>query len=152
MNLFSQTSEYALRAVVALAADPLAARTAQQLTRSTKAPPGYLAKVLQALARAGIVRSQRGLHGGFQLSIDPEELSILDVINAVDPIKRINGCPLDLPSHRSRLCPLHKRLDDAIAYLESAFAQTSLADVLREPTTSKPLCDRYIQLTHTTTA
>ena len=152
MNLFSQTAEYALRAVVALAADPPAAKTVQQLTRSTKAPPGYLAKVLQALARAGIVRSQRGLHGGFQLAADPEVLSILDVINAVDPIKRIKGCPLDLPSHRTRLCPLHKRLDEAIASVERAFAQTTLAEVLREPTTSKPLCDRYVQLTGATTA
>jgi Rrf2 family transcriptional regulator, nitric oxide-sensitive transcriptional repressor len=48
---------------------------------------------------------------------------------------------LGLKSHGVRLCPLHKRLDDALAMVENAFARTTLAEVLAEPTTSVPLCE-----------
>lgn len=145
--IFSQTMEYALRAVVALAAEPGTAKTVQELTPITKAPPGYLAKVLQTLARAGIVRSQRGPHGGFRLAARPDRLSILEVVNAVDPIRRITTCPLDLPGHRGKLCPLHRRLDEALASVERAFASTTLDELLSDPSPVKPLCDAYVELT-----
>jgi Rrf2 family transcriptional regulator, nitric oxide-sensitive transcriptional repressor len=137
--MFSQTVEYALRAVVFLA-DQAEARTAQEIAAATKVPPAYLAKVLQGLSRAGLVRSQRGLHGGCSLDRAAEKLTIWDVVQAVDPFRRITTCPLELKSHRSRLCPLHKKLDDALAQIERVFKGTTIADVLAEPTTSKPLC------------
>ncbi len=145
--LFSQTVEYALRAAVALAMDPDLSRTTQELTEVIRAPSGYLAKVMQLLARSGIVHSQRGPSGGFRLSVPPGQLTILDIVNAVDPIRRIEKCPLNLPSHGVTLCPLHKRLDDAIASVERAFRETTLADLLNEPTHSRPLCDTTVELT-----
>jgi Rrf2 family protein len=137
--MISQTVEYALRAVVFLA-DHAEARTTQQISERTKVPAPYLSKVMQSLSRARLVHSQRGLHGGFSLAKPPEELTIWDVVQAVEPLKRIRTCPLGLDSHRTRLCPLHKRLDDALAMIEDAFKSTTVADVLAEPTTSKPLC------------
>jgi DNA-binding IscR family transcriptional regulator len=68
-------------------------------------------------------------------------VTILEVVNAVDPIRRIQSCPLDLASHGMRLCPLHRRLDNALALVEDAFRQTTLAEVLAEPGASVPLCD-----------
>jgi len=68
-------------------------------------------------------------------------LTILEVVNAVEPIVRIKSCPLGLSSHGVRLCPLHKRLDNALAYVEEAFHSSTLAEVLAEPTSSIPLCD-----------
>ena len=59
----------------------------------------------------------------------------------VDPIKRIRQCPLGLAAHGMRLCPLHKRLDNALAMVEQAFRDTTLAEILDEPTASIPLCD-----------
>jgi hypothetical protein len=59
----------------------------------------------------------------------------------VDPIQRIRVCPLGLKSHGVRLCPLHKRLDDALAQVEKAFSDTTLAEILAEPSKSVPLCD-----------
>jgi Rrf2 family nitric oxide-sensitive transcriptional repressor len=137
--MFSQTVEYALRAVVYLA-DQEEARTTQQISDVTKVPTAYLAKVLQNLNRAGLVRSQRGLYGGFLQGKLPSELTIWEVVQAVDPIRRIKTCPLELESHKTRLCPLHKKLDDAVAQVEKAFRETTIADILAEPTTSKPLC------------
>jgi Rrf2 family protein len=139
--MFSQKVEYALRAVVHLAASAPAARTVEQIATATKVPQAYLAKVVQALVHAGVLRSQRGIGGGISLVKAPAELTILEVVNAVDPIRRINHCPLDLASHGVNLCPLHRRVDNALAMVEEAFRSTTLAEVLAEPTSSVPLCD-----------
>ena len=139
--MISQTAEYALRAVVCLGGQGDTPLTTQQIAEVTRVPSGYLAKVLQALGRAGLVTSQRGLHGGFLLARPLDQLSVLDVINAVDPLKRIETCPLGLPSHGTNLCPLHKRIDQAIAMVEQAFRDCTVAALLAEPTKSPSLRD-----------
>jgi len=139
--MLSQTVEYALRAVVHLAYESPQPRTTEQIAEATRVPQAYLSKVLQALNRGGIVHSQRGSKGGISLAKSPEELTLLAVVNAVEPLNRIRTCPLGLETHGARLCPLHRRLDNAIALVESAFGKTTLAQVLAEPTESKPLCE-----------
>jgi Rrf2 family protein len=96
---------------------------------------------LQGLCRAEVVHSRRGLGGGMTLVKTPDKLTILEVVNAVEPIGRIRQCPLGLKSHGVRLCPLHKRLDNALALVEKAFGETTLAEVLADPSPSQPLCD-----------
>lgn len=140
--MLSQTVEYALRAAVYLADQSPQAITTEQIAKKTRVPQAYLSKVMQGLARAGIVKSQRGVHGGFVLTKAPDQLTILEVVDAVDPIRRIDTCPLGLASHGANLCPLHRRLDDALASVQHAFASTTLAEVLAEPTNSIPLCDQ----------
>jgi len=139
--MFSQTVEYALRAVVYLAYEAPEARTTEQIHQATKVKKAYLSKILQGLAKKGIVQTQRGVGGGVSLAKAPEELTILDVVNAVEPIERIITCPLGLSSHGARLCPLHKRMDAALASVETAFKNTTLAEVLSEPSESVPLCE-----------
>ncbi len=139
--MFSQTVEYALRAVAFLAGQAPAARTTDQIAIATKVPKPYLSKVLQALNRGGVVHSQRGSGGGMALIKKPEDLSILEVVNAVDPICRITTCPLGLASHGVRLCPLHKRMDAVLEQTEKTFRATTLAEILAEPSESIPLCD-----------
>ena len=139
--MLSQTVEYALRAIVFLADRNPETTTTEQIAEVTRVPTAYLSKVLQSLSRGGLVRSQRGLRGGFTLAKDPAELTILEVVNAVDPIQRIRECPLGLSAHGTHLCPLHQRLDNALETVEDAFRETTLADVLAEPTQSVPLCN-----------
>lgn len=139
--MFSQTVEYALRAVVYLAQNPERSCTTEEVAKATKVPSAYLAKILQGMVRSGVIRSQRGVGGGVKLARSPEELTILEVVNAVEPIQRIKVCPLGLSTHGTNLCPLHKRLDNALAAVESAFAGTTLAEVVNEPTSSVPLCE-----------
>lgn len=141
MRMFSQTAEYALRIVVYLASLNGRPATIRQIAIVTKVPEGYLAKVLQALGRAKILSSQRGLHGGSTLSRPAERISVYDVMEAVAPIQRITTCPLGLKSHGGNLCPLHRRLDDAMASVERAFRDSTIADLLAEPTSSTPLCE-----------
>ncbi len=139
MNLISRTSEYALRAVIWLIQEPSRSQTTREIAKGTRTPPDYVSKVLQALARAGLVRSQRGLGGGFQLTADPDELTVLEVINAVDPLERIHTCPLGLKAHGTNLCPLHCGLNEATEQMEAAFARTRLSDLLKNGSGSIPL-------------
>jgi Rrf2 family protein len=139
--MFSQTVEYALRAVVHLSSVAPQPQTTDQIAATTLVPKAYLSKVLQALVRGGIVKSQRGGAGGMTLITPPAKLSILDVVNAVEPIQRIKTCPLGLKAHGHKLCPLHRRMDNALAATEKAFANTTLAEVLADPSKSRPLCD-----------
>ena len=139
--MFSQTVEYALRAVVHLASNAPHAQTTEQIAKATRVPQAYLSKVLQGLVQGGLVKSQRGIGGGMSLVKTPANLTILEVVNAVDPIQRINTCPLDLAAHGVRLCPLHRRVDNALAMVEDAFRKTTLQEVIDEPSESIPLCD-----------
>jgi Rrf2 family nitric oxide-sensitive transcriptional repressor len=144
--VISQTGEYALRAVVDLSYHYNGSRTARQIAQATRVPAGYLAKVLQDLSRRGIVRSQRGLGGGFALARDPSRITVLDVLNAVDLPQRIRTCPLGLASHRDKLCPLHRKLDEAMAAAERAFREATIADVTSD-VSSKPLRESATPLT-----
>lgn len=129
--MFSQTVEYALRAMVCLCASPARSFTTETIAEQTKVPPGYLSKIMRDLVVAGLVSSQRGPNGGFALTKAPKSISILEVVNAVDPIQRIDRCPLGNPAHL-RLCPLHRRLDAAIAEIEGSFRKTMLSDIIEE--------------------
>lgn len=133
--MISITAEYALRAAVFLGREPDRAWTTQQVADATRVPVSYLSKVLQALVRAEIIRSVRGIYGGYQLAGPATRLTALQVINSVDPIRRIRRCPLGLAQHSVRLCPLHRRVDDAIGSAEKAFANTTIGELLAEPDT-----------------
>jgi Rrf2 family transcriptional regulator, nitric oxide-sensitive transcriptional repressor len=139
--MFSQTNEYALRVITYLALHPDKPAKNADIAEITQVPPGYLYKVLQTLDRAGLVHGQRGMHGGFVLARPAEDISVLDVISAVDPLPRVRLCPLNIEGHAVRLCALHKRVDQAFARVEDAFAKTSIAELLQDTVNSKPLCD-----------
>ena len=135
--MISQTAEYALRAIVYLA-DQDKPQTNAQIAEVTEVPVGYLAKVMQSLSRARIVTARRGLRGGFELAYEPDELTVLEVVNIVDPVRRFHECPLGL--HGINLCPLHRSLDDAAKAVEETFGDTTIADLIRVPRHRKPLC------------
>jgi Rrf2 family nitric oxide-sensitive transcriptional repressor len=137
--MISQTAEYALRAVTHLASQRNGLPTTSQIAQATQVPANYLAKVLRGLSRAGFVRSQRGPRGGHSLTQDPATLTVLEVVSAVDPLRRIHSCPLGL-KHHLQLCPLHRRLDDAVAMVEQAFRQTTIAELLPKPSRSRATC------------
>ena len=138
--MLSKTAEYALRAVVCLARDRDRSESADHLAELTKVPRRYLNKVLQDLARFELVVSRSGPGGGYSLARSADEITLLDVINAVSPLERIRHCPLGLPSHTT-LCPLHKELDKAYAATEEAFSKVTIGKLLRSTSVIIPLCD-----------
>lgn len=138
--MISQTTEYALRAVVYLAQHSNESWTTQQIADATRVPAGYLSKVLQGLSRFGVVTSQRGRHGGFQLTKPPSEFTVLEVVNAVEPVQRLKKCPMGIASHTGTLCSLHGTLDEAIGMVEAKFASTTLEDLTHRKDVARGRC------------
>lgn len=144
--MFSLTIEYAMRAMVALAAGDGSPMTTRQIAETMKVPPSYLSKVLQSLVRAKLVNSTRGLKGGFRLAKKPRDLNMMDILNAVSTYQRIESCPLDLEGHSSQLCPLHRRLDAAMGLVQEAFEGTTLEEILSENNPCPTLQTQLAQL------
>jgi Rrf2 family protein len=140
--MVSQTTEYAIRAVVMLAhlqaRGPVDNRT---LAQKSQIPVSYLPKILQSLGRSGLTRSKRGVGGGSVLLRPAEQITILDIVNAVDPIPRIKGCPLGLKTHCRRLCPMHDRLDKAMAEVESVLGASTVAELLADESRPLPMME-----------
>ena len=134
--MISQAAEYALRAVLCLAARG-SALTTQQVAETTGIPPGYLAKIMQGLAKSGILASQRGIGGGFSLSIPPDELSLLTIVRAVDTTSRVCGCCEQAPDVPG-VSNLHRRLEDAAAEADRMLGNVTVAQVLAGH--SEPVC------------
>ncbi len=140
MRLLSDAVEYGLRAIVWLAGQPRKPHKLQTIAQATGAASGYLIKVLQALAKAGIISAHRGTTGGYALARDPHSLTVLEVVSAIDPIERIRSCPLRLPAHAHGLCPLHRRIDDSLASIERDFARTTIAELALNQSASDQAC------------
>ena len=136
--MISKTTEYALRAMVCLARSERRLNVGQ-IAELTQVPSRYLAKVMQGLVRAGLVESTRGRSGGFALLRPASRTTVLEVVDAVDSLERIHRCPLDLPEHEECLCGLHQRVDEAIATVQTAFAGSTLEDLLQDPGPQWPL-------------
>lgn len=144
--MMSQRAEYVLRGVVYLAARHGSPCPTHEIARATRVPKDYLAKLLQDLVRAGIVISIRGKGGGFILGKTPDQLTVFDVVQAVDPIRRINNCPLGLATHAPDLCPLHRRMDQTLELIERSMRESTLADFL--PTPFRAVSARAKALSH----
>jgi Rrf2 family transcriptional regulator, nitric oxide-sensitive transcriptional repressor len=128
--LFPQTVEYALRTVVFLASEANGTSTTPRIATATQVPLAYLAKVVQSLRKARIVRCVRGVGGGVVLDRKLGEMSIYDVVEAVEPIQRIRRCPLGLAAHQEKLCPLHAIMDRALAEMERRFRQMTVEELM----------------------
>lgn len=107
--MFSQTTEYAIRAAIEIARIPagesiLAANLAERLDL----PQHYLAKILQQLVRARVLTSSRGRNGGFSLAAAPEKIALQKVVAPFEDLQKCEECILGQEiCSDDRACPLH---------------------------------------------
>jgi Rrf2 family transcriptional regulator, iron-sulfur cluster assembly transcription factor len=92
----------------------------------------FLAKIVQQMAHAGLVKSYRGPHGGVALGSDPDSIRLRDVVQAIDGMEGLECCALGLPGcGEEKPCPLH----DAWSVIRVDFVQmlerTTLGDLAR---------------------
>ena len=130
--MFSQTSDYALRAVLLIArmggSRPL---VADEIAREIGAPKNYLAKTLNALAKAGIVTSARGPQGGFELAIPANELTLARVIECFDEPRLQPRCMLGSKDcDPNQPCAAHNRWLAIQALRRAPLASTTVADLV----------------------
>jgi Rrf2 family protein len=103
----------------------------EEICDSEKIPRSFLAKILQALCRAGLVRSQRGVHGGFRLARDPSDITILKLIEAIEGPIALQRC-LDesVQCHKVESCTLCDIFGEAQHRMTEIFANTTVSDLL----------------------
>jgi Rrf2 family iron-sulfur cluster assembly transcriptional regulator len=129
--IYSRTSEYALRAFVHMAGLPEGDYAmVKNIAVDCGAPAHFLAKILQDLVRVGFLKSSKGPRGGFRLRAAPGEISMLQIIEAVDGAGRYDRCPAGSPECNERVaCGMHDSWmvlrSRIIEYLEG----TSIADL-----------------------
>jgi len=139
--MITQTAEYALRACLHLARHHTERLPIPVIAEATDVPAGYLSKVLQTMRRAGLVHSLRGKKGGFSLLRDPADVSLYDIITAVNPIAHVESCPLtndencprygfNFAEQGTNLCPLHTAISETTHDVERRFRQFTLASFL----------------------
>ncbi|PLY00243.1 MAG: Rrf2 family transcriptional regulator [Desulfuromonas sp.] len=107
--LITRATEYAIRAVLYLSKQPPKEVVLKKdICKSQDITPAFLTKILQPLIKKGIVGSQRGVGGGFYLTRDPAEISLLDIVEAQEGPLLLNTC-LEQPGtcERDVFCPVH---------------------------------------------
>jgi Rrf2 family protein len=123
--------DYAVRAAVELAAAtderPI---KAERLAAAQTIPLNFLENILTELRHAGIVRSHRGAEGGFRLARDAEEISIADIVRAVEgPLATVRGEPPEECAYRGSAEALPRVWIAVRKNLRSVLEQVSVADV-----------------------
>jgi Rrf2 family protein len=123
-----------------LVADDAPARSARDLADYQGLSPSFVAKLFTRLERAGLVRSTEGIRGGFRLARPAEEISVLDVADAIEGSKPIFDCKEirrdcvlygDAPPAAATrgVCGIHAVMIEADMEMRSALARHSLGDI-----------------------
>jgi Rrf2 family protein len=124
--MFSRSARIGIAAMSALAEASL---TSAQIARRRRIPPAYLAKILTALGRHGLIRGARGPGGGFLLARPPAEISLFDIVACFEPVERAPVCPLGrkTPCAGKQPCALHEPFRQLWEARAAFLAETTLA-------------------------
>ncbi len=137
--ILSQTAVYALRAMLHLAERPNDHPVrVDDIASALDVPRNYLSKILHVLARRGLLRSARGPGGGFSLARSPGRTTLLEVAGHFDDMNR-ERCLLGRPECKDDdPCPAHGQWKDVAAALHAFFRKTTIADLARRGTPTRP--------------
>lgn len=137
--MLSRTGGYAIHATLHIAArsGPDRAVPAATVADALDIPANYLAKILNTLAREGILTSERGRTGGFRLARPPAEISLLDVVRHFDDLGETRQCLLrSRACSEVRSCPAHKEWKEASEPAFRFFEEHTVADLMTSYTRS----------------
>ena len=136
--MLSNTADYALRAILVLARASSGQRAtalrADEIADAIGAPRNYLAKTLNALAKARLVASARGPGGGFTLAVAPTSLTVAEIVDLFDEPRPMPRCLLGTaPCNPAAPCVAHERWSAITAARREPFASTTIAQLLGAP-------------------
>ncbi|HLI16503.1 MAG TPA: Rrf2 family transcriptional regulator [Acidimicrobiales bacterium] len=133
----SKRGDYVMRSAIALAKghDAGVARKIREIVADTEVPATFASQILADLVRAGLATSKAGRAGGFRLSRSPDQITVLEVIEAGEGPLHAERCALgDGPCRWDAVCPLHATWTEATVALRELLARTSLAEVAARDT------------------
>jgi len=134
MDVLKRNTDYALRAIAHLASkwqdEPVSNR---DIAAAESISYQLTCKLLQKLARAKLVKSTMGAKGGFELSRAPKEISLCDVITAIQGPVNLNRClPGNFKCPKKGNCPVRIKLQGLQDHIDDYFDDVTLADILAE--------------------
>ena len=133
--LITRASEYAILSLIVLSKTSTP-KDSETLSRDLAISKSFLAKILQSLAKQNILKSYKGVNGGFMLDTDPKSISMLTIITCVegkapavfDCTSSINDCP----SHKADICSIWPFLNKLQGKIDHFLAELTLADLLAD--------------------
>jgi Rrf2 family iron-sulfur cluster assembly transcriptional regulator len=131
MKPISKKCDYAIRGMVHLASQPPDSMVlVSDIARAIDAPPLFLAKIFQQFGKLGLVRSFRGSGGGFRLGRPPEEITLCDVVEAVEGPIMPNRCVMFRGAcSRDTVCPVHPVWKKLQANMRETLGAVTLKDL-----------------------
>ncbi|UCE23209.1 MAG: Rrf2 family transcriptional regulator [Candidatus Zixiibacteriota bacterium] len=128
---FTKAEEYGLLGILYLAEkEPNIITPLSEISQAQEIPEKFLAKIFQSLSRSGLVRSHRGVRGGFTLGKRPDEISIKEILESIQgPYHLLKCIPEPVLCNKSPECALRDLLMAAEGKLISVFAEHTLADL-----------------------
>ena len=128
----TRETDYAIRCVLYLTSKTDRIVMVDEIARKMATPKSFLAKILQKLVKANIARSFRGVKGGFQLGREPKDITLLDVIVAVEGMIALNACALDKSlCGFSSTCAVHPIWISLRGEFNELLARHNFADIAR---------------------
>jgi Rrf2 family protein len=139
--LYSKPCEYAIRALAYMAREPHSrAVTGREIARAEKLPAPILGKILQDLARRGLLRSRRGPGGGFVLARPARKITLRDIVEATDGLEQFRDCAVGLERCSDESpCPLHDSWKSVRRRFERYLERTTLEAMARAVVRKKQL-------------
>ncbi len=132
-RLYSRGCEYAIRALMYI--PPVGSNdrlTAKKVCKKAKIPESFTRKVFQALVNGGFLEAAPGPRGGYSLAHDPKEISLLEIIQAVDGADTFAACIMGLPEcDAKKPCPLHDTWSKAKEELIRKLDSRTLEDLVK---------------------
>lgn len=128
----TRETDYAIRCVLYLTSKTDRIVMVDEIAREMATPKSFLAKILQKLVKADIARSFRGVKGGFQLGREPKDITLLDVIVAIEGLIALNACVLDKSvCGFSGTCAVHPIWISLRGEFNELLARHNFADIAR---------------------
>lgn len=129
---FSKPGQYALRSMIYLATSSHGRSvTIEEIARETNLPKYFLSKVFQDLVRSKLVVSQKGPHGGVSLARSPEDISLLEIFEAVVGPLDVEDCFLGFGRcDELKFCPIHKPCDESWKNIIKVLDKTPLSSLM----------------------
>ncbi len=125
--------EYGIRGVLYLAQqDNGRINMLSAIAEAQEVPPRFLAKIFQSLAKAGVVKSHRGAKGGFSLARPAVDITIKDVIEAIEGPIHLNVCLVaEGECSRDKICPMHSVWEEAQEKMMGVLSRANFADLAK---------------------
>jgi FeS assembly SUF system regulator len=134
LNL-NRITDYAVVVLAQMAREPERLVTAPQLAQDSAVPMPTVAKVLKDLAREGVLESERGAHGGYRLARPPAEITVLQIIRALEGPVSLTACVDGTEGNCDveALCPMRGNWDRVNRAIRTALEGVSLAEMAIAP-------------------